>query len=151
MEKKVMLVAFYNYKAAGVRILERALRDRGFEVVTVFFKAFNSVSPRPAAPAELELLSGLVQKHRPLLVGLSVMSSMYLETVCQVLHALKKKHRSARSLRRRASHPLSRAAAPSGRGFCAADGRRALYLPACAGDLGGRRFTVHPFSLLLEK
>lgn len=90
MEKKVMLVAFYNYKAAGVRILERALRDRGFEVVTVFFKAFNSVSPRPAAPAELELLSGLVQKHRPLLVGLSVMSSMYLETVCQVLHALKK-------------------------------------------------------------
>lgn len=45
-KRKVMLVAFYNKKALGVRYLETALVQGGYDVRTVFFKDFNSVTPR---------------------------------------------------------------------------------------------------------
>lgn len=40
MEKKpvVLLVAFYNIKALGVRYLETALRRSGYDVATVFLR-----------------------------------------------------------------------------------------------------------------
>lgn len=84
----VVLVAFYNRKALGVRFLEGALERAGYRVRTVFFKDFNSVRPRPATDRELDLLRGVVRDCRPALVGLSVMSSMYLDTVYRVLDAL---------------------------------------------------------------
>lgn len=84
----VVLVAFYNRKALGVRFLEGALERAGYRVRTVFFKDFNSVRPRPATDRELDLLRGVVRGCRPALVGLSVMSSMYLDTVYRVLDAL---------------------------------------------------------------
>lgn len=88
-EKTVALVAFYNVKALGVRYLETALRRDGWRVLTVYFKRFNSRAPAPAAPKELELLRELLRRERPTLVGLSVMSSMYLETVEAVVKTLK--------------------------------------------------------------
>lgn len=89
MEKTVVLVAFYNVKALGVRYLETALRRAGWNVATVYFKRFDSRAPSPATAEELELLTGLVEREQPVFVGLSVMSSMYLETVAQVIAALK--------------------------------------------------------------
>ncbi len=87
--KTVVLVAFYNVKALGVRYLETALRAAGWNVVTVYFKRFNSRAPSAATAQELALLAELVEREGPVFVGLSVMSSMYLETVEQVIRALK--------------------------------------------------------------
>ena len=84
-----VLVAFYNKKALGVRYLETALERAGYVVHTIFYKDFNSVHPTATTPAELELLREEVEQARPVLVGLSVMSSMYLDTVYQVMDALR--------------------------------------------------------------
>ena len=43
----VVLVAFYNKKALGVRYLQAALEGAGYRVRTVFYKDFNSVRPSP--------------------------------------------------------------------------------------------------------
>ena len=83
----VVLVAFYNKKALGVRYLQAALEQAGYRVRTVFYKDFNSVRPTPTTELELEFLRRVVREADPVLVGLSVMSSMYLDTVYQVLDA----------------------------------------------------------------
>lgn len=87
----IILVAFYNIKALGVRYLEAALKRSGYRVVTVFFKDFNSVHPQTTNDAELELLTEIINRERPLFVGFSIMSSMYLETVDKVICAFQKK------------------------------------------------------------
>ena len=65
MEKKpvVLLVAFYNIKALGVRYLETALRRSGYDVATVFFKDFNSLHPKPTNETELKLLNDAPIEH----------------------------------------------------------------------------------------
>lgn len=73
----VMLVAFYNKKALGVRYLETALKRAGYRVVTVFYKDFNSIRPKKTTEQELALLREQIEKENPILIGLSVMSSMY--------------------------------------------------------------------------
>ncbi len=85
MEKKILLVAFYNKKAIGVRYLENALTEAEYTVRTVFFKDFNSVNPQKATPKELLLLRNDIKKQNPVLICLSVMSSMYLEAVDEVI------------------------------------------------------------------
>ena len=84
----VVLVAFYNKKALGVRYLQAALEGAGYRVYTVFFKDFNSVRPTPTTALELDFLQRVVRQADPVLVGLSVMSSMYLDTVYQALDAV---------------------------------------------------------------
>ena len=86
---KVLLVAFYNIKAQGVRYLETALEKSGYEVTTVFYKDFNSVRPKKTTEAELKLLCEKIEQTKPVLIGLSVMSSMYLDTVNAVLEKIK--------------------------------------------------------------
>lgn len=88
VKRVVVLVAFYNKKALGVRYLEAALTRAGYVVKTVFYKDFNSVRPRPTTDAELELLCREIQECRPVFIGLSVMSSMYLETVYKMMEAI---------------------------------------------------------------
>lgn len=87
--RTVILIAFYNYKALGVRYLETALRKAGYRVTTVFYKGFNSVHPLPTTETELKLLCDIVTREKPLLVGLSAMSSMYMDTVSSVMDRLK--------------------------------------------------------------
>ena len=77
----VVLVSFYNQKSLGVKYLEKALTGQGFEVTTVFFKKFNSISPKDASDTELDLLKRLVADSNPVFVGFSVMTSLYLEAV----------------------------------------------------------------------
>ncbi|SHI19762.1 Radical SAM superfamily enzyme YgiQ, UPF0313 family [Sporobacter termitidis DSM 10068] len=84
----VMLVAFYNTKALGVRYLETALERQGYTVITVFYKDFNSLHPSRTTEAEIALLCGEITRAKPMLIGLSVMSSMYLETVDAVIGAI---------------------------------------------------------------
>jgi len=90
MSNSIVLVAIYNKKALGVRYLESTLRSSGYEVHTIFFKDFNSIHPQKATAAELDLLVEEVDRRSPFLIGLSVMSSMYLETVDSVIEALQK-------------------------------------------------------------
>ncbi len=80
-EKTIVLIAFYNTKALGVRYLETALLGAGYAVKTIFFKGFNSQNPKVATEKEIELCAAEICRADPLFVGLSVMSSMYLESV----------------------------------------------------------------------
>ena len=93
MEQKrptIVLVAFYNTKALGVRYLETALKKGGYDVETIFYKSFNSVHPSKTTQAELSLLVERIRAAKPLLIGLSIMSSMYLDTVELVIDAVTK-------------------------------------------------------------
>ncbi len=86
----ILLIGFYNTKALGVRYLEKSLKMAGYEVCTLFLKEFNSVQPEALDDNELLLLKTVVNITKPALIGLSVMSSLYLETVIAVnefLHA----------------------------------------------------------------
>ena len=80
-KKTVVLIAFYNVKALGVRYLETALEKGGYRVKVIFFKGFNSQDPEVCTAREVELCVEEVAKENPVYVGLSVMSSMYLESV----------------------------------------------------------------------
>ncbi|MCL2742064.1 MAG: radical SAM protein [Oscillospiraceae bacterium] len=81
---RVMLIAFHNSKAMGVKFLGMALEKAGYEVDLVFFMGFNSVRPSGASERELGLLSALIEEKNPAIVGLSVMTSIYMETVMGV-------------------------------------------------------------------
>ena len=91
MEQKkpvIVLVAFYNTKALGVRYLETALKQAGYGVETIFYKSFNSIHPSKTTEKELALLVERIRAAGPMLIGLSVMSSMYLDTVELVIEAV---------------------------------------------------------------
>jgi radical SAM superfamily enzyme YgiQ (UPF0313 family) len=85
----VMLIAFYNTKSLGVRYLETALEQNGFETAAVYYKGFNSQNPAVTTETELNLLRDRIALKKPMLIGLSVMSSMYLETVDLVIEKIK--------------------------------------------------------------
>lgn len=89
-KKQAVLVAFYNRKALGVRYLETALEKAGYTVKIIFYKDFNSINPKGTTKKELQLLCQEIKVCSPVFVGLSVMSSMYLDTVYCVLNAIKK-------------------------------------------------------------
>ena len=80
-KKTILLISFYNPKALGIRYLEKSLIDAGYHVYIIFFKTFNSRKPSSATQIELELVKDVVNRVKPGVVGLSVMSSLYLETV----------------------------------------------------------------------
>ncbi len=86
--KNIVLIAFYNTKALGVRYLETAMKKAGYSVKTVFFKGFNSQNPKVATDKEVELCANEILRANPLFVGLSVMSSMYLESVEKLVKKL---------------------------------------------------------------
>lgn len=86
---KVLLIGFYNEKALGVRYLANAIKEHGYEPHVLFFKGFNSIQPSKATEKELELLRNLIQEIDPCFVGLSVMSSLYLETIQLVNDTIK--------------------------------------------------------------
>ena len=89
-KKTVVLIAFYNVKALGVRYLETALEKGGYRVEVIFFKGFNSQDPEVCTAREVELCVEEVAKESPVYVGLSVMSSMYLESVELLCDGLRK-------------------------------------------------------------
>lgn len=89
MSNNILLISFYNPKSLGLRYIENALIGAGYDVTIVFFKGFNSVNPKRATKEEIELLKTLADDLKPMLIGLSVMTSLYLETVEAVSNELK--------------------------------------------------------------
>jgi len=88
-DKPIVLLSLHNKKALGVGYLEKALKNAGYEVHLIFFKSFNSVNPSSATQTEISLLKNLIQEIDPGLIGVSVMSSLYLETVNAVNNMLR--------------------------------------------------------------
>lgn len=91
MSKNVLLIGFYNEKALGVRYLADALTTNGYNAYILYFKEFNSISPSKASEKELKLLEDLINQIKPSYIGLSVMSSLYLESVYLVNNKIKEK------------------------------------------------------------
>ncbi len=60
MKKDILLIAFYNPKALGVRYLAQALRRSGFTPHILFMKEYNSKKPREVSDSELSLLKELI-------------------------------------------------------------------------------------------
>lgn len=84
MRRDILLIGFYNEKALGVRYLSNALRSQGYVPHILFYKGFHSSMPQQTTERELALVKDLIARIDPLFVGLSVMSSLYLETIHQV-------------------------------------------------------------------
>ncbi len=82
--KNIVLISFHNQKALGIRYLEKALVSEGIATNLIFFKGFNSIKPGTCSKHELQLLKELISELKPDLIGLSVMTSLYLETVYEV-------------------------------------------------------------------
>ena len=93
--RRVVLIGFYQEKALGVRYLANAVERRGYEPHIVLFKCFQSRNPAPATQRELQLLGQLLEELDPYFTGLSVMSSLYLETVNQVAPQVQRHTRGA--------------------------------------------------------
>lgn len=85
----VVLLAFYNQNAIGVRYLERALQRARYRVKIIFFKSYHSRKPSLPTERELSLLRRVVREAKPLFAGLSVMSTLYLEAVSMVSRSLR--------------------------------------------------------------
>jgi len=94
MKKHIVLINFYSPKSLGIRYLEGALAGAGYEVTVIYFKGFHSMRPSMPTQAEIEALIGLILEREPLLVGYSVMSSLYLEAVEMVSAAMREKLKS---------------------------------------------------------
>lgn len=90
--KTVLLISFYNPKALGVRYLEKSLKQAGIPVNIVILKKFNSRSPEELTDIELNLLKEVINKVNPGLIGLSVMTSFYLDSVYKVNDMLKENY-----------------------------------------------------------
>lgn len=85
----VTLLAFYNIKSLGIRYLQAALEAQGYQVQSVFYKGYNSLRPKHTTDTELELLCEEVRKTKPVMICLSIMSSMYMDTVYRVMDTMK--------------------------------------------------------------
>lgn len=91
MGKSILLIGFYNEKALGVKYIARELEKEGYEPHILYFKRFNSNTPEIATEHELGLLEGLIKDINPSYIGLSIMSSLYLESVYMVNNRIKEK------------------------------------------------------------
>ncbi|MCL1820092.1 MAG: B12-binding domain-containing radical SAM protein [Oscillospiraceae bacterium] len=91
MSNTVALISFYSPKSLGLRYLENALKTSGYDVEVICFKAYNSLKPKLPTEKEYEILLDFLKKKQPLLVGLSVMASPFIEVVHE-LNARLRKH-----------------------------------------------------------
>lgn len=76
---KVALIGLYNYKVLGVRYLTSSLRERGFDCDLICFKNFESGNMKKPSEKEYDYILNLLRDLKPDVIGLSVMSSLYLE------------------------------------------------------------------------
>jgi len=90
MNKNIVLINFYSPKSLGIRYLEGALTEAGFDVTVIYFKGFHSIRPQMPTTGEIDSLIGHISEREPLLIGFSVMSSLYLEAVEMVSVEMRK-------------------------------------------------------------
>jgi radical SAM superfamily enzyme YgiQ (UPF0313 family) len=76
---KVALIGMYNYKVLGVRYLAAMLRENGLDCDLIFFKNFESGNMKKPSEIEYQQILNLLEELKPDLIGISVMSTLYLE------------------------------------------------------------------------
>lgn len=76
---KVVLIGLYNYKILGVRYLASVLRKQGFDCDLIFLKDFESGKMKKPSEKEYGYFFNLLKELQPDVIGLSVMSTLYLE------------------------------------------------------------------------
>lgn len=89
INKNIVLIGFYNQKAIGIRYLAKALKQNGYNPTVIFFKNFNSKNISKPSDKEIELLCDVISKTDPIFIGLSVMTSFYMDTVNFISKTLK--------------------------------------------------------------
>lgn len=88
-EFKIALIGLYNSKALGVRYLSAELKQKGYPVSIIFFKDFNSLNAHDPSEREYELLISKLKELSPDVIGLSVMSSLYLGAAKEMSRRIK--------------------------------------------------------------
>ena len=84
MSKKVILIDFYSDGSYGLRYLQNALEHSGYTVKIVFLKRYDESFPKKVTEAEHKALKELIKSEKPLLVGISLLTSFYVELVREV-------------------------------------------------------------------
>lgn len=97
MNKKIVLISFYNLDAIGIRTLHAILKKNGFDVHSIFFRSLqDNLGLRENTKINnqnIELLTDLIAQINPLFVGLSL-NSIFFELASQVTKSLKAKTKS---------------------------------------------------------
>lgn len=73
---KIVLVALYDLRSFGVRILHTLLRQRGFAVTSVFFN--EAMTCGPYRDKDVDLLAQTILAERPDLIGVAVRSPLFV-------------------------------------------------------------------------
>lgn len=84
MKNTVLLIGFYSEKALGVKYIANSLKKVGYIPHILLFKGYNSKIPDKINETEFNLFHNLIEKIKPDYIGLSVMSSLYLESILEV-------------------------------------------------------------------
>ncbi|MHB1150826.1 MAG: B12-binding domain-containing radical SAM protein [Eubacteriales bacterium] len=84
MKNTVLLIGFYNEKAIGVKYIANSLKKQGYIPHVLLFKGYNSLIPDKISETEFNIFRQLINKIEPDYIGLSVMSSLYLESILKV-------------------------------------------------------------------
>lgn len=87
--RRAALISLYHYGAFGTRVLRDVLRQKGFEVYSIYFKRDKTNAMTLPSGAELDMLAGLLKNIKPALAGVSVRSTFYpvAKTITPLLKA----------------------------------------------------------------
>src|SRR5690554_2474742 len=86
---KPLLIGLYDYNHLGLRYLSSRLKTGGYEPVLFFVKGFSSHKTREPSPDEYRLLTAKAQELGPDFIGLSVLSSLYLQVAIDFTQMLR--------------------------------------------------------------
>src|SRR5690554_1253840 len=86
---KPLLIGLYDYNHLGLRYLSSRLKSGGYEPVLFFVKGFASHKTREPSPGEYRLLAAKARELAPDFIGLSVMSSLYLQVAIDLTRILR--------------------------------------------------------------
>lgn len=74
---KIVLIALFDIRSYGIRILHSVLENAGFDVTSIFFHE-NMGSGKYYTDEEIELLISTIKKQYPDLIGISVRSPLFI-------------------------------------------------------------------------
>ncbi|NLW10180.1 MAG: B12-binding domain-containing radical SAM protein [Firmicutes bacterium] len=86
---KPLLIGLYDYNHLGLRYLSSRLKSGGYEPVLFFVKRFASHKTTEPSPGEYRLLAEKARELAPDFIGISVMSSLYLQVAIDLTRILR--------------------------------------------------------------
>ena len=89
MNKKVMLIDFYSEGSLGLRYVQNALENGGYTVKIAFMKRYDSIFPEDVSEEEHNILKDLIETEKPMMIGISLITSFYLELVEVITNYIK--------------------------------------------------------------